>query len=47
MKLSSRTSYGIRAAIELAMQYGKGPVAIKILSNQKEISAKYLEQRLN
>ena len=47
MKLSSRTRYGIRAAIELAMCYGKGPVPLKVISKQKEISAKYLEQILN
>lgn len=44
MKLSTRTRYGIRAAIELAKRYGEGPVQIKVIGKQQAISVKYLEQ---
>ena len=47
MKLSSRSRYGIRALIELAMQYGKGPVPVRKISKEGAISNKYLEQILN
>lgn len=44
MKLSTRTRYGIRAAIELAGHYGRGPVQIKVIGQKQAISVKYLEQ---
>ncbi len=44
MKLSTRTRYGIRAVLELAENYGKGPIQLKIIAQHQEISAKYLEQ---
>jgi Rrf2 family protein len=44
MKLSTRAKYGIRASLELACNYGKGPLQIKIIAQRQEISAKYLEQ---
>ncbi len=44
MKLSTRTRYGIRAAVELAENYGREPVQLKIISKDQEISMKYLEQ---
>ena len=44
MKLSTRTRYGIRAILELAENYGQGPVQIKTIAHRQEISAKYLEQ---
>jgi len=44
VKLSTRTRYGIRAVLELAENYGKGPLQIKIIAQHQEISAKYLEQ---
>jgi Rrf2 family cysteine metabolism transcriptional repressor len=47
MMLSSRSRYGIRAVIELAMRYGKEPVPLNVISKKREISAKYLEQILN
>jgi Rrf2 family protein len=46
MKLSSRTRYGVRAIIELAAHYGEGPLQSKVIAQQQEISAKYLEQLL-
>lgn len=44
MKLSTRTRYGIRAVLELAGNYGKGPVQLKIIARDQGISVKYLEQ---
>ena len=44
MKLSTRTRYGIRAVLELAENYGKGPLQLKIIAEKEDISVKYLEQ---
>ena len=44
MKLSTKTRYGIRAVIELAENYGRGPVQLKMISKDQDISIKYLEQ---
>ena len=44
MKLSTRSRYGFRAALELAVEYGKGPIQIKIIAQREDISNKYLEQ---
>jgi Rrf2 family protein len=44
MKLSTRTRYGIRAILELAENYGKGPLCLKTVARRQEISVKYLEQ---
>jgi Rrf2 family protein len=44
MKLSSRSRYGLRAILDLALQYGKGPLQIKAIANREDISNKYLEQ---
>lgn len=44
MKLSTKTRYGIRAVVELAENYGKGPIQLKMISKDQDISIKYLEQ---
>lgn len=44
MKLSTRTRYGIRAILELAENYGKGPLQLKKIAKDQGISIKYLEQ---
>ena len=44
MKLSTRTRYGIRAILELATNYGKGPIQTNLIAKRQEISVKYLEQ---
>ncbi|AQQ08691.1 Cysteine metabolism repressor [Sedimentisphaera cyanobacteriorum] len=46
MKLTAKSRYGIRAAIELALRWQKGPVQIKIIAENENISLKYLEQLL-
>ncbi len=44
MKLSTRTRYGVRAALELAENHGQGPLQIRVIARRQEISVKYLEQ---
>jgi Rrf2 family protein len=44
MKLTSRSRYGLRAALELALEYGSGPLRIRTIAEREEISTKYLEQ---
>ena len=44
MKISTRTRYGIRAAVELGNQYEKGPLQLRVIAKRQGISVKYLEQ---
>ena len=44
MKLSTRTRYGIRAMLELALNHGNGPMRLKVIAQRQDISVKYLEQ---
>jgi Rrf2 family cysteine metabolism transcriptional repressor len=44
MKLSTRTRYGMRAMLELAQNFGQGPLQTRIIAKNQEISVKYLEQ---
>ena len=44
MKLSTRTRYGIRAVLELAENYGQGPLQLKSIAKRQDISVIYLEQ---
>ncbi len=44
IKLSTRTKYGILAILELAENYGKGPLRLRTIACHQNISAKYLEQ---
>ena len=44
MKLSTRTRYGTRALLELALHSGKEPVSLKDIAGQQQISLPYLEQ---
>lgn len=44
MKISTRTRYGIRALLELAENEGNGPLQIKAIAKDQDISIKYLEQ---
>ncbi len=47
MKLSTRTRYGMRAAIELAQHEGKRPLQLKVIAERQGISVKYLEQLMS
>ena len=44
MKLSTRSRYGTRLMLELALNYNEGPVLLKDISKSQEISLKYLAQ---
>ncbi len=44
MSFSTRGRYGTRAMLELALNYGKGPVSLKNVAKRQEISQKYLDQ---
>jgi len=46
LKLSTRTRYGCRAMLELALHHGKGEITLKEIASRQEISAKYLDQIL-
>jgi Rrf2 family cysteine metabolism transcriptional repressor len=43
MKLSTRTRYGTRALLELALHEGKKPVFLKDIAKGQQISLSYLE----
>lgn len=47
MKLSTKGRYGARASIELAIRYGEGPVMVREIAENQDISERYLEHILN
>ncbi len=47
MKLSTKGRYGARAALELAVRYGSGPVMVRQIAESQNISVRYLEHILN
>lgn len=47
MKLSTRSRYGLRAVLELAIEYGNAPMQIKTIAEREDISNKYLEQLMS
>ena len=46
MRLSTKGRYGARVMLELALNYGKGPVFLKDIAKNQEISEGYLEHIL-
>ncbi|ASK63099.1 transcriptional regulator [Virgibacillus phasianinus] len=44
MKISTKGRYGLTIMIELAKNYGKGPVSLKSIAREKDLSEHYLEQ---
>lgn len=44
MTLSSRARYGVRAMFQLACHWGEGPVALRTVAEEQELSLAYLEQ---
>jgi len=44
MKISTKGEYGVRAMLELAMEYGEGPIPLKVVAQRQGISEPYLEQ---
>jgi Rrf2 family transcriptional regulator, cysteine metabolism repressor len=47
LKLSNRGLYGIKALYELAMNYGKEPLNIRVISQRHSMPMPFLEQVLN
>ena len=47
MKLSTRSRYGLRAVLELAIEYGGKPMQISVIAERQDISNKYLEQLMS
>jgi len=47
MKISTKGRYGARAALELAVRFGDGPVMVREIAEKQGISERYLEQILN
>jgi len=46
MKITTRTTYGLRAIIELALNYNKKPLKRKEISEKQDIREAYLENIL-
>lgn len=47
MKLSTRSSYGLRAAIALALRFEDAPATSAVIAEENAIPRRYLEQILN
>ncbi|MBI2104363.1 MAG: Rrf2 family transcriptional regulator [Candidatus Omnitrophica bacterium] len=47
MKLSTRSTYGMRALVELALAEGRGPVSAAAIAKRQDLSVAYLEQLLH
>lgn len=43
MKLSTKARYGMRAMVDLALHYEKGPILLKDIAERQEVSMKYLD----
>jgi len=46
MKFSIKVQYGLQAMLELALNYGGGPVQIKTIAKDQKIPVRFLEQLL-
>ncbi len=44
MRLSTKGRYGLKAMYNLALRYGDGPVTLKTIAEDENISESYLEQ---
>jgi Rrf2 family cysteine metabolism transcriptional repressor len=44
MKISTKGRYGLTIMIELAKQYGEGPISLKSIAKTHDLSEHYLEQ---
>ena len=47
MKFSTRTRYGLKAILALAVRYGEGSLSVSQIAKKENISVAYLEQILN
>lgn len=44
MRISTRGRYGLRAMVELALEFGQGPTPLRVIAEKQAISEHYLEQ---
>lgn len=44
MKISTKGRYGLTIMIDLARNYGKGPLSLKAIAHENNLSEHYLEQ---
>jgi len=44
MKISTKGRYGLTIMLELARKYGSGPISLKSIAEDNDLSAHYLEQ---
>ena len=44
MRISTKARYGTRVMVELAMNYGNGPLRVREMAKRQGLSAKYIEQ---
>ncbi len=44
MRISTRARYGLRLMVEVALSYEKGPILLKEISKNIDVSEKYLSQ---
>jgi len=47
MKVSTKSRYGVAAMVDIAQQYGKGPVALRSVAERQQVSEHYLEQLMS
>jgi Rrf2 family protein len=47
LRLSTKGQYGVRAMFEIARGYKSGPITIKQISENQDVSVSYLEQIMN
>lgn len=44
MQITTKSRYGLRAMVELAVNFEEGPLSLKEIAEEQKISYKYLEQ---
>ena len=47
VKVSTKGRYGLRVMIELASNFGRGPVGVKVIANNQDISGNYIHNLVN
>lgn len=47
MKLSTRSTYGMRALVELGLSNGRSPLSASLIASKQHLSVAYLEQLLH